>query len=192
MLIVVVVVGVSGSSRVLLVLLLLLLCLLLRLLLRRVVVGKRVGTEVIEVHPLVLELQGRHAPPVLIHPTARAYQAVGARSARGHGLVVGNRRQAIIEAVGSDRRHLRHAHGVTRVRVRHGGARHVVQIRVLLRSGRLPVLEMVLRVLQVVGTSRVSPADGTLLEMTLQDITSAECVFAEMAGVGALARVYVM
>lgn len=48
---------------------------------------------------------------------------------------------------------------------------------------------MLLRVLQVVGTSGVAAADGALLEMALQDITSTEGILAKMALVGALARV---
>lgn len=51
------------------------------------------------------------------------------------------------------------------------------------------LLQMLLRVLQVVGTSRVSATNRTLLEMTLQDITSAEGVLAQMALVRSLTRV---
>jgi hypothetical protein len=51
---------------------------------------------------------------------------------------------------------------------------------------------MILRVLQMVRTSGVSPTDGALLEMTLQDVTPAESVFAEMARIRTLARVCVM
>lgn len=73
--------------------------------------------------------------------------------------MVGDRGQAIVEAVRANGWHLRHSHGVTSIRVWHGSARHVVQVRVLLRSGCLPSLEMVLGVLQVIGTSRVSSAN---------------------------------
>jgi hypothetical protein len=74
-----------------------------------------------------------------MYSVARANQTVGAQSMYRHGLVVGNRGQAVTEPVRSGR-HSRH------VRVRHGGARHV------LRSGRLPVLEMMLHMLQMVCT----------------------------------------
>ena len=48
---------------------------------------------------------------------------------------------------------------------------------------------MLLRVLQVVGTSGVAATNGALLEMALQDITSTKGILAKMALVGALARV---
>jgi hypothetical protein len=68
----------------------------------------------------------------------------------------------------------------------------VVQVRVLFRPSGLPVLQMVLRMLQMVGTSRVTSPNRTLLEMALEDITPTERVFAEMARIGSLARVWVM
>jgi hypothetical protein len=48
---------------------------------------------------------------------------------------------------------------------------------------------MLLRVLQVVGTSGVAATNGALLEMALQDITSTKGILAKMALVGTLARV---
>ena len=56
---------------------------------------------------------------------------------------------------------------------------------------RAVLLQMLLRVLQVVGASGVTAANGALLEMALQDITSAEGVLAQMALVGSLAGVCV-
>lgn len=50
---------------------------------------------------------------------------------------------------------------------------------------------MLLRVLQVVGTSRVAATDRALLEVTLQDVTPAEGVLAQMALVGSLTGVCV-
>ena len=50
---------------------------------------------------------------------------------------------------------------------------------------------MLLRMLQVIGTSRVAAANRALLEMALQDVTPAEGVFAQMALVGSLAGVCV-
>lgn len=57
---------------------------------------------------------------------------------------------------------------------------------------RAVLLQMLLRVLQVVGASGVTAANGALLEMALQDVTSAEGVLAQVALVGSLARVCVM
>lgn len=48
---------------------------------------------------------------------------------------------------------------------------------------------MLLGMLQVVRTSRVAAANGALLEMALQNVTSAEGVLAQVALVRALARV---
>jgi hypothetical protein len=39
------------------------------------------------------------------------------------------------------------------------------------------------------STSRVSPSDRAFLEVTLQDVTARESIFAQMTLVGALARV---
>lgn len=51
------------------------------------------------------------------------------------------------------------------------------------------LLQVLLGVLQVIGASWITAANGTLLEMALQDITSAEGVLAQVALVGALAGV---
>lgn len=64
-----------------------------------------------------------------------------------------------------------------------------MQIRILLGASGLPVLQVILRVLQMIRTSRVASSNGALLEMTLQDITTAESVFAKMARVRTLAGV---
>lgn len=66
----------------------------------------------------------------------------------------------------------------------------MVHVRVLLRSAWLPVLQVVLRVLEVVGSSRVTPTDRAFLEVALQDVTSTKSVLAKMAGIRPLARVY--
>lgn len=66
-----------------------------------------------------------------------------------------------------------------------------MQIRVLLWSSGLPVLEMVLRVLQMIRTCGVTPPDRALLEMALQDITPAESVFAKMARIRTLAGIWI-
>jgi hypothetical protein len=65
-----------------------------------------------------------------------------------------------------------------------------MQIRVLLWTCGLPVLEVVLRVLQVIRTSRITPPDRAFLEMALQNVTSAESVFAEMARIRTLAGIW--
>lgn len=65
----------------------------------------------------------------------------------------------------------------------------MVQVRVLLSTAGLPVLQVVLRMLQVVRTSRVASSYRALLEMALQNITPAKSVFAEVARIGALAGV---
>jgi hypothetical protein len=54
----------------------------------------------------------------------------------------------------------------------------VVEIGVLLGATGLPVLEMVLRVLQVVRARRITPTYRAFLEVALQDITSTERVLA--------------
>lgn len=51
---------------------------------------------------------------------------------------------------------------------------------------------MLLGMLQMVGTSRVAAANGALLEVALQDVTSAEGVLAQVTLVRALARVCVV
>lgn len=56
---------------------------------------------------------------------------------------------------------------------------------------RAVLLQVLLRVLQVVGASGVTAANGALLKMALQNITSAEGVLAQVALVGSLAGVCV-
>jgi hypothetical protein len=68
----------------------------------------------------------------------------------------------------------------------------VVEVRVLLGTSWLPVLKVVLRMLQMVCTRRVAPSNRAFLEVTLQDITSAKRVLAQVAGIGTLARICVV
>ena len=105
--------------------------------------------------------------------------------------MVGQGRQVIAKAIGPHVWHLRQTHRVTpSIRVRHGRGSDVVEVGVLLRPAGLPVLlQMLLRVLQVVRARGVSPPYRALLEVTLQDVASAEGILAEMALVGSLARV---
>lgn len=72
--------------------------------------------------------------------------------------MIGKRRQVVGEAISANSGHLRHAHSVARIAVRHGrGTANVIEVRILLGAARLPVLlQMLLRMLQVVGTSRVA------------------------------------
>lgn len=66
----------------------------------------------------------------------------------------------------------------------------MVKVRVLVRTSGLSVLlQMLLRVLQMVGASRVSPSYRTFLEVTLQDVASAKRILAQMALVGSFTRV---
>lgn len=68
----------------------------------------------------------------------------------------------------------------------------MVEVRCSLSAiWRAVFLQMLLRVLQMVGASGVTTADGALLEMALQDITSAEGILAQVALVGSLASVCV-
>ena len=68
----------------------------------------------------------------------------------------------------------------------------MVEVGVLLRPAGLPVLlQVLLRVLQVVRARGVSPSYRALLKVALQDIASTEGILAEMALVGSLARVCV-
>jgi hypothetical protein len=62
----------------------------------------------------------------------------------------------------------------------------------LLRPTGLPVLlQMLLRMLQMVRARGISPSYRALLEVALQDVASTEGILAEMALVGSLARVCV-
>jgi hypothetical protein len=65
----------------------------------------------------------------------------------------------------------------------------VVEVRVLLGSAWLPILEMVLRMLEVVGSRWVTPTDRAFLEVALQDVASTEGVFTQVARVRSLAGV---
>ena len=66
----------------------------------------------------------------------------------------------------------------------------MVKVRVLVCAAGLPVLlQMLLRVLEVVRAGWVAPSYRALLEVTLEDITSAEGVLAKMALVRSLAGV---
>lgn len=56
---------------------------------------------------------------------------------------------------------------------------------------RAVLLQMLLRMLQMVGTSGVAAADRTLLEVALQDVATAEGVLAQVALVGSLTGVCV-
>ena len=68
----------------------------------------------------------------------------------------------------------------------------MVEIRGSLSTARWTVLlQVLLCMLQVVSASGVATADRALLEMTLQDVTSAEGVLAQMALIGSLTRVCV-
>lgn len=128
-------------------------------LLRRIVAGEPIRSEVVEVHSLSLKLESRHAAPVLIHTASGTNQAVGTRRTRRHRLMVGDGGQAVVETVGPDGRHLRHSHRIACIRVWHGSAGHVVQVRVLLGPTCLSALEMILCVLQVIGTSGVASSN---------------------------------
>jgi hypothetical protein len=66
----------------------------------------------------------------------------------------------------------------------------MVEVRVLVCTGGLPVLlQMLLRVLEVVRAGWVAPSYRALLEVTLEDITSAKSVLAKMALVWSLTSV---
>lgn len=51
---------------------------------------------------------------------------------------------------------------------------------------------MVLGVLQMICASRIAPAYGAFLEMALQDVASAEGIFAKMARVRTLSSVWIL
>ena len=66
----------------------------------------------------------------------------------------------------------------------------MVEVRVLLVASWLPVLlQMLLRMLQMVRASWVTPSYGAFLEVALQNVASAEGILAKMALIGSLARV---
>lgn len=66
----------------------------------------------------------------------------------------------------------------------------MVEVRVLVCAAGLPVLlQMLLRVLEVVRAGWVAPSYRALLEVALKDITSAEGVLAKMALVGSFTGV---
>lgn len=105
--------------------------------------------------------------------------------------MIGNRREVVRKSIGSNGGHLRHSHCVAGVGIWHRRARDVIHVRVLLGAIWLPVLlQMLLGVLQMIGTGGVTPTYRAFLEMALQDIASAEGVFAEMALIRSFARVY--
>lgn len=66
----------------------------------------------------------------------------------------------------------------------------MVKVRVLVcTSGLSVLLQVLLRMLQMVRASRVSPSYRAFLEVTLQDVASAECILTQMTLVGSFARV---
>jgi hypothetical protein len=66
----------------------------------------------------------------------------------------------------------------------------VVQVRVGVGTGRRSVLlQVLLRMLQVVCSRGVASTYRALLEVALQDVTATERVFAQMALVGSLAGI---
>lgn len=103
-----------------------------------IAIGSTFLPEIVEAHPLICKLQRREAPTILFNPATRTYQTVGARRPGGHGLVGSNRGQVVAVAVGTDGRHLWH-HWVGRIRERHGGPGHVVEIGILLGAAWLPI-----------------------------------------------------
>jgi hypothetical protein len=85
------------------------------------------------------------------------------------------------------REHRKPSHWVTPIST---GQDRVPRMVVLAEASGLPVLQVVLRVLQMVRAGRVSSSNGTNLEMTLQNITSAKGVVAKKARVGTFASVW--
>jgi hypothetical protein len=126
-----------------------------------------------------------HATPVLIVTIVQARQAAGTRKL---GLLVGQVRH-LVGDLGHHAKGLNHAVG------RHvAKAVEVVQIAILSESSSLllsllVLLNVGLGVGQVAGAGGVAAADGALLEVTLEDVTSRERIAAQDTHVRAVAGV---
>lgn len=135
--------------------------------------GIDVGINVVRVHTAVALIEaasGRgSAHNGSRHGSSITVRIVNAAGPRKLALVVGELIHAIRRRGGDEAERVNHSVG------RHAShAVHVVNITFaahsLLRGGVL--LDVRLRVREMAGTGRVTPADGALLEVTLQNVTA--------------------